>query len=95
MLHTLSRSPWQCDINGMLRMVQSGDDLLLLQDGVIAAIEDSRFVEILYNAPIKVFALKEDIAARGLNGQISAKIDVISYTDFVNLAVKHTSQMSW
>lgn len=95
MLHTLRHSPWQCDIEGMLRMLGEGDDVLLIQDGVLAAIEGSRFVEILNNAPITVFALKDDIDARGLAGQISAKIDAVSYTDFVNLTVKHITQMSW
>lgn len=95
MLHTLRHSPWQCDIEGLLRMLGEGDDLLLIQDGVLAAMEGSRFVEILNNAPITVSALKEDIAARGLVGQISAKIDAVSYTDFVNLTVKHATQMSW
>lgn len=95
MLHTLSHSPWQCDIDGLLRMLADGDDLLLIQDGVLAAIEGSRFVEMLNNAPITVSALKEDIDARGLDAQISAKIDVVSYTDFVNLSVKNTTQMSW
>lgn len=95
MLHTLRHSPWQCDIEGLLRMLGEGDDLLLIQDGVLAAIDGSRFVEILNNAPITVSALKEDIAARGLVGQISAKIDAVSYTDFVNLTVKNATQMSW
>ncbi|ENF7818580.1 sulfurtransferase complex subunit TusB [Enterobacter soli] len=95
MLHTLSHSPWQCDIEALVRMLREGDDLLLIQDGVLAAIEGSRFVEILTNAPISVSALKEDIDARGLAGQISAKIDVVGYTDFVNLAVTHSSQMNW
>lgn len=95
MLHTLSHSPWQCDIEALVKMLREGDDLLLIQDGVLAAIEDSRFVEILTNAPISVSALKEDIDARGLAGQISAKIDVVGYTDFVNIAVTHSSQMNW
>lgn len=58
MLHTLSRSPWQCDIDTLLSMLREGDDLLLIQDGVLAALEGSRFVEILANAPITVSALK-------------------------------------
>ena len=29
MLHTLSRSPWQCDIDTLLSMLREGDDLLL------------------------------------------------------------------
>jgi len=95
MLHTLSHSPWHCDIESLLSMVREGDALLLTQDGVLAAIEGSRFVDILSNAPISVSALKDDIDARGLAGQISAKIDVVSYTDFVNLVVQHTGHMNW
>jgi tRNA 2-thiouridine synthesizing protein B len=26
MLHTLSHSPWQCDIEALLRMLREGDD---------------------------------------------------------------------
>ncbi|VFS39154.1 sulfur transfer complex subunit TusB [Enterobacter cancerogenus] len=81
MLHTLSHSPWQCDIDALLSMLREGDDLLLIQDGVIAALDGSRFVEILSNAPISLSALKDDLDARGLAGQISAKIDVVGYTD--------------
>ena len=95
MLHTLSPSPRQCDIDALLSMLREGDDLLLIQDGVIAALDGSRFVEILSNAPISLSALKDDLDARGLAGQISAKIDVVGYTDFVNLTVKHASQMNW
>ncbi|MEI9539442.1 sulfurtransferase complex subunit TusB [Enterobacter cancerogenus] len=95
MLHTLSHSPWQCDIDALLSMLREGDDLLLIQDGVVAALDGSRFVEILSNAPISLSALKDDLDARGLTGQISAKIDVVGYTDFVNLTVKHASQMNW
>jgi 23S rRNA (adenine1618-N6)-methyltransferase len=57
-------------------MLCDGDALLLIQDGVLAAIEGSRHVEILTNTPIKVYALQDDIVARGLIGQISARIDV-------------------
>lgn len=95
MLHTLSHSPWHCDIESLLSMVREGDALLLTQDGVLAAVEGSRFVDILSNAPISVSALKDDIDARGLAGQISAKINVVSYTDFVNLVVQHTGHMNW
>ncbi|MBB1201982.1 sulfurtransferase complex subunit TusB [Enterobacteriaceae bacterium 89] len=95
MLHTLSRSPWQYDISAQLRLVSEGDDLLLLSDGVIAALADSRFLELLQSAPITLYALKEDIEARGLCGQISSSVVRVSYTDFVRLTLKHTGQFAW
>lgn len=51
MLHTLSVSPWHTDLAAMLRLVKDGDDLLLLSDGVIAAADGGRYLEILLSAP--------------------------------------------
>lgn len=95
MLHTLRHSPFQCDLAEILRFMQPGDDLLLIEDGVIAALGNSRALELLLSAPISVSALQEDIEARGLIAQISSKIECVSYTDFVRLAVKHDQQFAW
>ncbi|KDF07867.1 protein tusB [Citrobacter freundii MGH 56] len=95
MLHTLHRSAWLTDFSSLLRLIDKNDELLLLQDGVTAAVEGSRFLESLQNASIKVYVLEEDIQARGLCGQISDSVVRVSYTDFVRLTVKHPSQMSW
>ena len=83
MLHTLHRSPWLTDFAALLRLLSEGDELLLLQDGVTAAVDGNRYLESLRNAPIKVYALNEDLIARGLTGQISNDIIPIDYTDFV------------
>ncbi|WP_437887662.1 sulfurtransferase complex subunit TusB [Phytobacter sp. V91] len=95
MLHTLAHSPWQCDMATLLRTLQEGDDLLLLSDGVTAALEGGRYLELLLNAPITVHVLTEDIDARGLSGQISGSVVRVGYTDFVSLALKHETQMRW
>lgn len=95
MLHTLAHSPWHCDMATLLRTVRSGDDLLLISDGVIAALEGGQYLELLANAPITVHVLKEDIDARGLSGQISSSVVRVGYTDFVSLAIKHETQMRW
>ena len=95
MLHTLNQSPWQRDISGPLRLVLPGDELLLLSDGVIAGVQGSRFLDLLLAAPITLYALNEDIEARGLSAQISDSVVRVSYTDFVRLTAKHDSQLSW
>jgi len=94
MLHTLRHSPWQCDITELIRMLQAGDDLLLIQDGVNAALEGGRYLETLLAAPITVYVLEEDIRARGLAAQISGSVVRVGYTDFVRLTVKHSAQMA-
>lgn len=93
MLHTLSVSPWHADIAAMLRLMEHGDDLVLLSDGVTAAIADGRFLEILQSAPITLYVLQDDVDARGLAGQIADSVGRVSYTDFVRLTVKHA--VSW
>ena len=95
MLHTLSVSPWHADIAAMLRLMEHGDDLVLLSDGVTAAIADGRFLEILQSAPITLYVLQDDVDARGLAGQIADSVGRVSYTDFVNLVVQHAGQMNW
>jgi tRNA 2-thiouridine synthesizing protein B len=95
MLHTLSVSPWHADLDAMLRLMKAGDDLLLLSDGVVAAIADGRFLEILQSAPITIHALQDDIEARGLAGQIADSVVRVDYTDFVRLTAKHEGQLAW
>ncbi|MGE0972999.1 sulfurtransferase complex subunit TusB [Klebsiella sp. WOUb02] len=95
MLHTLSVSPWHADLAAMLRLVKEGDDLVLLSDGVTAAVAGGRFLEILLSAPITIHALQDDIAARGLTGQIADSVIRVDYTDFVRLALKHPGQLAW
>ncbi|HFT3186707.1 TPA: sulfurtransferase complex subunit TusB [Klebsiella variicola] len=95
MLHTLSVSPWHADIAAMLRVMDHGDDLLLLSDGVTAASAGGRFLEILQSAPITLYVLQDDVDARGLAGQIADSVGRVSYTDFVRLTVKHAGQLAW
>ncbi|NCI01399.1 sulfurtransferase complex subunit TusB [Cronobacter malonaticus] len=95
MLYTLSHSPWQVDIHALLRLVRPGDDILLMQDGVVAAVKDNGHLATLLASPARVVALQNDVKARGLTAQISSSIDTISYTEFVKLTVKHASQMAW
>ena len=48
MLHTLHRSPWLTDFAALLRLLSEGDELLLLQDGVTAAVDGNDIILIDY-----------------------------------------------
>lgn len=95
MLHTLHRSPWQCDFACLLRTLAAGDDLLLLQDGVIAALKNSDFLSALLATPATIYLLENDVLARGLDGQVSHQFPLINYAGFVQLAVAQPGQMCW
>lgn len=95
MLYTLRHSPFQCDLNALIRLLKPQDDLLLLQDGVIAALNESAAFQALRQSGAALYALGDDVDARGLSAQISTEISVVDYTDFVALAVKNPQQMIW
>lgn len=94
-LHTLSRSPYHTDLDAMLRCVLPRDALLLLQDGVIAALAQGNVVARLLALGIPVYALQEDVNARGLAEQISTSILLVDYTEFVRLTAQHAVQLAW
>ena len=95
MLYTLLQSPWQCDIDSLLLLMQEGDDLLLLQDGVTAALEGSQMFIKLQASPAALWVLEEDVVARGLGEQISTKVARLDYTGFVAMTAKHQQQVAW
>lgn len=95
MLYTLSHSPYACDLAALLRTAQSGDDLLLLSDGVIAGLRGTPFAAALSASPLVLHALENDIVARGLSVYFSPNIIIISYTDFVRLTEKQPQQIAW
>jgi len=95
MLHTLMHSPYYSDLDTLLLLLTAQDDLLLLQDGVLGALENSRALNRLLASPATLWVLTEDVTARGLTGQISAKIRPVDYTGFVTLTEKHQQQMTW
>ncbi|WP_457913607.1 sulfurtransferase complex subunit TusB [Candidatus Gillettellia adelgis] len=95
MLHTLSQSPAQCDLFALMRFMVEGDDLLLLQDGVLSGLEGNTYLQLLLSTRISLHALQDDLEARGLVTFFSKAINVIKYHDFLTLTEKHRNQMAW
>lgn len=95
MLHILLNSPFKCDFNSFLKMIKKKDAVILIQDGVIAGIKNTKKNKKLLNKSQKTFILYEDIYARGLINDIEKKIIIINYNDFVNLTIKFLNQITW
>lgn len=92
MLHTVNKSPFQNGtLESCLRFVNSGDALLLLEDGVYGATTGTSaapLVESALGKGIEVFALSADLKARALENLI-AGVKVTDYLGFVELVEKH------
>lgn len=91
MLFTVNKSPLAFgNFESALRIAPTGEPILLYEDGVYAAVagaasEDS-VVQALADHP--VYALQEDLEARGLDSLIDG-IQVVDYDGFVELAEQH------
>ena len=99
MLHTVNKSPFEKDsLNACLRLAKAGSAILLIEDGVYAAIKGTA-VEDKVKAAVgdkKVFALGPDIKARGLDeGQVIDGITLVDYSGFVDLAAENDKVQAW
>jgi len=99
MLHTVNKSPFDRNsLDSCLRLAKKGGAILLIEDGVIAAMsgtaESSKLEGAL--ADHSVFVLGPDLQARGLDAsKIIEGINVVDYGGFVDLTVEHGTVQSW
>lgn len=95
MLHTLIKSPFNTNISLLLDMLQSQDDFLALQDGVLIALTNNIFLKKILFSNSTLYVIKEDVCARGLYNHISSHFKLIDYMYFVSLTMKNKQQMTW
>ena len=99
MLHIVNKSPFErSSLETCLRLAKPGTTVLLLEDGVYAALAStakSSLVEDRKNE-IKFFVLGSDLEARGLSGRLLIdNIETVDYGGFVDLVVEHDAVHSW
>lgn len=95
-LHLLSRSPFGDDsFASCLRLLGADDGLLLTGDAVHALQLGTAPRALLEALPAgqPLFALDEDLAARGL--ATPARVTVVDYAGFVDLSLRFARVNSW
>jgi tRNA 2-thiouridine synthesizing protein B len=98
-LHTVNKSPFtNTALISCLSVCTEKDSILLLEDGVFGAIpgapSSAQFQSQMARG-VNIFALSEDVAARGITQKILRDIRLISYDDFVSLSTTHERIQSW
>jgi len=92
MLHTVNKSPFQSNnLKNCSRYIKSGDALLLLEDGVYAAMqgtEESSLVEALLGNGVSVYAISADLNMRSVSQPIEG-VTAVDYAGFVDLVEEH------
>jgi tRNA 2-thiouridine synthesizing protein B len=99
MLHTVNKSPFERNaLESCIRLAKAGSSVLLMEDGVIAAMQGTKYSQTMTEAManISFFVLGPDLKARGLSeGNVVEGVKVVDYNGFVDLTVEHDSVQSW
>ena len=96
MLHTINKSPYshQC-LAECLRVCGADDAILLIEDGVYAALAGSDWIQRLLEKTSAIYVLQPDAAARGLADRIATAVKAVDYAGFVQLCCEHPNMLAW
>ncbi len=99
MLHTVNKSPFERNaLKSCLRLAAKGASVLLIEDGVIAALAGTPAGEDIAKRAgvLKFYVLGPDIDARGLGDRpLIDFVEVVDYGGFVDLVVAHDAVNAW
>jgi tRNA 2-thiouridine synthesizing protein B len=99
MLHTINKSPFEkTSLDTCLRLAKPGSEILLLEDGVYAAVKGTAVEQKMLEAlsDYTVYALGPDLKARGIEeDRLIDGIEVVGYDGFVDLAANSDRVQSW
>nr|WP_298415092.1 sulfurtransferase complex subunit TusB [uncultured Halomonas sp.] len=93
-LHLLNRSVASSHVyRDALRAMSDDDYLLLIEDGVYGAV--APLVEHFSSIAGRLFALREDLESRGLEGRCAESVIVVDTEGFVQLTEETERTVSW
>ena len=99
MLHLINKSPFERNaLDSCLRVAQSGASILLIEDGVYAALANANHAEKISSRmdDFDFYVLGPDVAARGLSDlPLIEGMKTVDYEGFVDLVAEHDVSQSW
>jgi tRNA 2-thiouridine synthesizing protein B len=99
MLHTINKSPFERgSLETCLRLAKPGAAVLLIEDGVYAALADTAKSSLVegHKDDLKFYVLGVDLDARGLSEQPMIEgVETVDYGGFVDLVTAHDAVHSW
>lgn len=98
-LHTVNKSPYEKNsLDSCLRLAKSGSAVLLIEDGIYAALKGAAKESQIKEAAqkLKLYVLGPDLKARGMaEDRVIEGVEVVDYAGFVDLAVEHDKVSAW
>jgi len=99
MLHTVNKSPFERrTLDSCLRHAVKGSGILLIEDGIYAALDGTVVAEKVKAALAdhKIYVLGPDVKARGMGERkIIDGIETVDYAGFVDLVTEYDKVQSW
>ncbi|ATJ82775.1 sulfurtransferase complex subunit TusB [Halomonas beimenensis] len=93
-LHILNRSPASSQVPAQALSAMGPEDrLLLIEDGVQGALP--ALIHHYAAIPGRLYALREDLVARGLIGRCDGTVQVVDVDGFVTLTEEAEQTLSW
>ena len=98
-LHTVNKSPFERgSLDSCLKFARPGAAVLLIEDGVYAALAGTAAEGLVREAlaTVKIYVLGPDLKARGFGeDRMIEGIGVVDYGGFVDLAAEHAKVQAW
>lgn len=98
MLHIVNKSPFERNaLDSCLRFGRDGSAVLLIEDGVYAVTRGNAAEPKIRAAmsQMKIYALRPDLEARGMQDAVIVGIELVDYGGFVDLVTGHAAVQSW
>jgi tRNA 2-thiouridine synthesizing protein B len=93
-LHTLNASPASAAFADCLRLLSPGDALLLLGDGVYAALAGTVARQALDASAAQLYVLQQDAMAAGVLDRVG-NAQVVDIDGFAALSEQFVRQLAW
>ena len=95
-LHTLNKTASASCFRQCLQACDSDSSLLLIEDGVYAAVDATdAYRDLCDCSATALYALADDVEARGIGSKIGARVQLIDYNRFVELCCQHQPVITW
>ena len=98
-LHTVNKSPYErTSLQSCLRVARGGAGILLIEDGVIAALDggDAGASVAAAAEDKSIYVLGPDLNARGLGDcKLVEGVKVVDYGGFVDLTLEYHAVQAW
>jgi tRNA 2-thiouridine synthesizing protein B len=98
MLHIINKSPFERDsLESCLRHATPGSTILLIEDGVYAALNGTSVSDTVNGAmkDLKFRVLDADLEARGIAQKVMDGVERVNYDGFVDLVTDSDRVQSW